>query len=150
MEHTSDVVYDGKLLHEVSYPQRADRYTEVELSVEWKEFILSGKVDFYDPVGRVIHETKRSGKVEEAHEWQLKYYLWLFELSGIVGVSGILEYPILRRSNKIQFLEDDKYVLEKLVQDIYSLRENPTCPPKIFKKICKSCSYFDLCYIDEL
>jgi CRISPR-associated exonuclease Cas4 len=26
MEHTSDTVYDGKLLHETSYPQRAEKY----------------------------------------------------------------------------------------------------------------------------
>ena len=32
MEHTSDTVYDGKLLHETSYPQRAVKYTEIDLS----------------------------------------------------------------------------------------------------------------------
>ncbi|WP_455103370.1 Dna2/Cas4 domain-containing protein, partial [Phocaeicola abscessus] len=32
MEHTSDTVYDGKLLHETSYPQRAERYEEMLIS----------------------------------------------------------------------------------------------------------------------
>lgn len=31
MEQTSDLVYDGKLIHETSYPQRSERYEEVEL-----------------------------------------------------------------------------------------------------------------------
>ena len=39
MEHTSDTVYDGKLIHENSYPQRAERYQEVE--------IAGIKIDFY-------------------------------------------------------------------------------------------------------
>ncbi|HOO19296.1 MAG TPA: Dna2/Cas4 domain-containing protein, partial [Paludibacteraceae bacterium] len=30
MEDTSDLVYDGKLIHETSYPQRSERYEEVE------------------------------------------------------------------------------------------------------------------------
>ncbi len=29
MEHMSDAVYDGKLIHEGSYPQRTDRYEEI-------------------------------------------------------------------------------------------------------------------------
>ncbi len=29
MEHVSDAVYDGKLIHEGSYPQRTDRYEEI-------------------------------------------------------------------------------------------------------------------------
>ncbi len=27
-EHTSDIVHDGKLIHESSYPQRSERYEE--------------------------------------------------------------------------------------------------------------------------
>ena len=30
MEHTSDLVYDGKLIHENSYPQRSSKYEEIE------------------------------------------------------------------------------------------------------------------------
>jgi len=31
MEHTSDLVYEGKLIHEESYPQRSAKYEEVEI-----------------------------------------------------------------------------------------------------------------------
>ena len=31
MEHTSDLVYEGKLMHEDSYPQRSAKYEEVEI-----------------------------------------------------------------------------------------------------------------------
>ncbi|MEG1820882.1 MAG: Dna2/Cas4 domain-containing protein [Malacoplasma sp.] len=72
MEHTSDLVYDGKLIHEESYPQRSERYEEIELD--------GIKVDFYDAKNKVIHEIKKSNKVETAHELQLKYYLLLIVL----------------------------------------------------------------------
>jgi len=66
MEHTSDTVYDGKMLHENSYPQRAQKHNEMELSAQYGEAELTGKIDFYDAAAKTIHETKRSDKVETA------------------------------------------------------------------------------------
>ena len=65
MEHTSDLVYEGKLIHEGTYPQRSERYEELEIE--------GCKIDFYDARNRVVHEIKKSDKIESAHEWQLKY-----------------------------------------------------------------------------
>ena len=31
MEHNSETVADGKLLYETSYPQRAEKYSEIEM-----------------------------------------------------------------------------------------------------------------------
>lgn len=64
MEHNSDLVYDGKLIHEDSYPLRPERYEELEVD--------GVKIDFYDAKNKIVHEIKRSDKVEEAHEWQVK------------------------------------------------------------------------------
>ena len=41
MEHTSDLVTEGKLVHEISYPNRAARYEEVRIG--------GSVIDFYDP-----------------------------------------------------------------------------------------------------
>lgn len=60
-------VYEGRLIHESSYPQRSSRYEEIEID--------GIKVDYYDARNKVIHEIKKSSKMEGAHEWQLKYYL---------------------------------------------------------------------------
>ncbi|AYD48410.1 CRISPR-associated protein Cas4 [Arachidicoccus soli] len=150
MEHTSDTVYDGKLLHETSYPQRAEKYTEIELSAVLNdEIILTGKIDFYDAKEKIIHETKRSDKIEEAHEWQVKYYIWLLELNGIEDVEAILEYPTLRHKNLVKLSEADKQHLLSIIRNIAQLKVSDNCPPKINAKICKSCSYYELCYIDE-
>ena len=37
MEHTSDLVAEGKLIGENTYMQRAERYTEIELSFDTEQ-----------------------------------------------------------------------------------------------------------------
>ena len=150
MEHNSDTVYDGKLLHETSYPQRAEKYTEINLSVTTKEAInLSGKVDFYDAKEKIIHETKRSDKAEEAHEWQVKYYIWLLLQNGVEDVTGILEYPTLRETKKVILTAADIVHLQETVVAVGLLVNKEQCPQRINSKICKSCSYYDFCYVGD-
>lgn len=141
MEHTSDLVYEGNLIHEESYPQRSSKYEEVELD--------GIKVDFYDARNKVIHEIKKSDKVERAHEWQLKYYLYVFEKNGIVGVTGILEYPVLRKTDTIVLSDIDRETIQTMETEIQAIIENEECPPLEKKRICKNCSYYDFCYSTE-
>ena len=138
MEHTSDLVYEGKLIHEESYPQRSEKYQEIEMD--------GIKVDYYDAKNKVIHEIKKSDKVEKAHEWQLKYYIYVFERNGIEGVKGILEYPVLRKKDEIVLSEVDRDKLKEMEKEITNIIENENCPPIAKKKLCKNCSYFDFCY----
>ncbi|WP_235938109.1 CRISPR-associated protein Cas4 [Chitinophaga solisilvae] len=150
MEHTSDVVYDGKLLHESSYPQRAEKYTEIELGFQFPDGVsLSGKIDFYDVHQKVIHETKRSDKVASAHEWQSKFYIWLFELNNIFDVHAVLEYPRLRQRHEVWITEQDRSYLKDVVSQITVMLRKNICPSRLNKKICGSCSYYDLCYVEE-
>lgn len=149
MEHTSDTVYDGKLLHETSYPQRAERYEEMLISTEYEDVALFGKIDYFDARNKVIHEIKRSDKVEEAHVRQVKFYLWLLELNGVDGATGILEYPRLRKTDEVLFSDEDRQGLQKSVSEIRSLIESESCPSTLNAKICKNCSYYDFCYSRE-
>ncbi|NDW13599.1 CRISPR-associated protein Cas4 [Bacteroides sp. 214] len=141
MEHTSDLVYEGKLIHENSYQQRSYKYEEIELD--------GIKVDFYDTKNKIIHEIKKSNKIEAAHEWQLKYYIYVFERNGITGVSGILEYPLLRKKETIILSSIDRESIQKMEKEIESIGESDTCPPIEKTKICRNCSYFDFCYSGE-
>lgn len=138
MEYTSDLVFEGRLIHEDSYPQRSDKYEEIELD--------GIKVDFYDPKQKVIHEIKKSNKVEKAHEWQLKYYIHVFGLHGIGGVTGVLEYPALRKTEAVILSETDKKRIEEMESDIKRIISGDICPPLQKKGICRNCSYFDFCY----
>jgi CRISPR-associated exonuclease Cas4 len=141
MEHTSDTVYEGKMLHETAYPQRAERFREVELG--------GVKIDFYDPHAKVVHEIKKSDKAEEAHVAQVKYYLYVLEQHGMEGVTGILEYPKLRRTDRVTLEEDDRAMIAFWLSDIAKIIEQENCPPILNKPICKQCSYYDFCYSGE-
>lgn len=140
MEHTSDLVYEGKLLHQTSYPQRPEKYEEIEIE--------SCKIDFFDAKHNIIHEIKKTDKIEEAHTWQLKYYIYILEKNGIPNVSGILEYPAIRHTAKVQLNENDKTEILKIIIEINNITQNQ-CPSAIQHKICKSCSYHDFCYASE-
>ena len=141
MEHTSDLVYDGKLIQETTYPQRSERYEELEMG--------GIKIDFYDARNRVIHEIKRSNKIERAHEWQVKYYIYVLEQTGIEGVSGVLEYPTLRHTARVTLSDNDRAKIQNMEREIEQIVESETCPPVINARICKSCSYYEFCYVKE-
>jgi len=149
MEHSSDLVADGKLIEEESYQQRSELYTQIDLSANYEGISLSGKVDFFDTKNSVVHETKRSNKVEKAHIWQVKFYLWLLKLNGIETEKGVIEYPRLREKEIIFLEESDINYLQKSIVKIKELLNNETCPPVINAKICKSCSYYDFCYVSD-
>lgn len=149
MEQTSDLVSDGKVIEEESYQQRSERYSQIEVFYEFNDVSLSGKIDFFDAKNKIIHETKRSNKVEEAHIWQVKFYLWLMKLNGIEAEKGIIEYPKLREREEVFLEEKDIIYLDETVQEIKLLTEADICPPVLNSRICKSCSYFDFCYSGE-
>lgn len=88
MEHTSDIVAEGKLISETTYLDRTRKYTE--LAIE------GVKIDFYDAKNKVIHEVKKSDKVEHVHIAQVKYYMYVLQKHGIDGVTALLEYPKMR------------------------------------------------------
>lgn len=140
-EQTSDLVYEGKLIHESSYPQRSTKYEEVAIG--------GVKVDYYDAAHRTIHEIKKSNKVEKAHEWQLKYYIYVFEQHGIDGVSGILEYPTLRRTQHVELSDDDRERIRQMEGEIASIVAQDECPPIAKKGLCKQCSYYEFCFTNE-
>ena len=138
MKSTSDLVYEGKLLHETSYPRRSEKY---------KEIAIAGiKIDFYDPKNKVVHEIKKSDKHEEAHEWQVKYYLYVLEQNGISGATGLLEYPHLHKTDEVLLTIPDREALREMMGKIEKIIEDEHCPERIQKSKCKNCSYFDFCW----
>lgn len=150
MEHESDLVADGKVIEEESYQRRSERYTQLELSYDLGDTTLTGKIDYFDTRDLVVHETKRSNKVEDAHIWQVRFYLWLLQLNEIDAGQGIIEYPKLRETKTVALTGKDIAYLEATVQTIKELAESPVCPPVLNSKICKSCSYYDFCYSNEI
>ncbi len=141
MESTSDLVYEGKLLHETSYQRRSEKYRELELD--------GIKIDYFDPKNKVVHEIKKSDKHEEAHEWQVKYYLFVLERNGVEGATGLLEYPRLHKTDEVLLTIPNREAIEEMLVKIEALIAREQCPERILVTRCKNCSYFDFCWSGE-
>lgn len=136
MEQNSDLVAIGRLIHENSF-QREDKELEIDEAI---------KLDWFDSK-RIIHEIKKSNAVEDAHIWQLKYYIWYLEQKGLKGIKGEIHYPTMRQKVYIELSDDDRIKIEDILQKINEIinLEKPSKVEK--KKICNNCSYFELCWV---
>lgn len=141
MEHTSETVAEGKLIAETTYLDRARKYTE--LAIE------GIKIDFYDAANRVVHEVKKSDKVEKAHLAQVQYYLAVLTRNGITQPTAIIEYPKLKQRETIAWKDRFNDQATNWEKEANNIIEAEACPILVKKGICKSCSYYELCYIDE-
>ncbi|MBS4537077.1 CRISPR-associated protein Cas4 [Clostridium sp. D2Q-11] len=136
MEKGNELVEIGKLIDENSYKREKkniliDENINIDFIKDWK----------------VIHEVKKSKKIEEASIWQLKYYMYLLKEKGINIEKGILDYPILRKRKEIYLDEKSEQDLEKILQDIKQIQLLNTPPLAINDPICQKCAYYELCYI---
>ncbi len=136
-EQESDLVAMGKLIHETAFSDKRKEYEFDDIKVDW-----------LDINKKVIHEVKKSDKVEDAHLWQLKYYIYYFKNKGIGDFTGEINYPKLKKKEKVVLTQDDEKRIEEFIEEINTIVTLPNPPPiKVAKKICRSCSYMELCYI---
>jgi CRISPR-associated exonuclease Cas4 len=142
MEQTSELVDIGRLIHEESYPKRSERFKEISID--------GIKIDYFDSKNNCIHEIKKSDKREEAHTWQLKYYMYILERNGIEDVKGILEYPRMRKTKEVFLSQADCLQIDEMLNGISLLIEKEHIPDPLPKSKCRNCSYFDFCYSQEI
>lgn len=144
----------GRHIHETSYKRKN------------KEIGVDGVIviDWFDHDAKVIHEVKKSASMEQAHEWQLKYYMWYLEQKGMHiadeesveayeeypekrGYTGELNYPRLRQTKPVVLTQKDRQTIEeKVIPNIRKILAREKPPGKVEWSICKSCSYCELCY----
>lgn len=139
MEHTSLLVQEGAVLHTTAYAQRPKKFREIQLE--------GSKIDFYDPKKKVIFETKRSAAMQGVDVWQVKFYILLFEINGIHGVTGKIEYPSSRQRKRVDLDEKDKQYLLIAFRKSKEIIASQSPPDKIRKPICDHCAYHDFCWI---
>ena len=75
--------------------------------------------------------------------------LYIFEQNGMKGVTGILEYPVLRKKDLIYLSDIDREMICEMEHDILQIIESDSCPSLEKKRVCKNCSYLDFCYSGE-
>lgn len=136
MEHTSEYIALGQLLHEDTYPREKRR-----------EWLIDGRVriDFVDKDG-ILHDIKSGPAMETAHVMQLCYYLYLLKQKGVTERKGVINYPRQRRTTEVELTADRERELETAIEQVTQIAALPTPPHADYMKICKSCSYQELCW----
>lgn len=136
MEFNSELVGMGKLIDETSYGREKksiliDETINIDFLKDWK----------------IIHEVKKSRKLDEAGKWQLKYYIWILRNKGVEIEKGILDYPLLKKREEVFLDKDEEQELILMLDDLKQIINMDLPPGPINKPFCKKCSYYELCYI---
>ncbi len=135
MESDNQEVQIGKLIDERSY-SREKKNIKINDTIS---------VDFIGKYN-VLHEIKKSKSIEKSGEWQLKYYMYYLSRKGVKIGKGIIDYPKLKERYEVKLEEDDKKYIETIIKEIREIKDDKI-PDKLNHKICKKCSYYELCYI---
>jgi CRISPR-associated protein Cas4 len=134
-ENNSNVIL-GKLLEENSYT-RDEKKINIDGVINI-DFIHSKKI---------LHEIKKSNSIEPASILQVQYYLYYLEKKGLVGLKGILDYPLLKQTVEVNLADSDRENLENIIIGIKEILGKESPPILEKKNICKKCAYFDLCFV---
>ena len=134
-ENNSNVIL-GKLLEENTYT-RDEKKINIDGIINI-DFIRSKKI---------LHEIKKSNSIEPASLLQVQYYLYYLEKKGLIGLKGILDYPLLKQTVEVNLTNEDRENLDNIIIGIKEILRKES-PPTLEKKgICKKCAYFDLCFV---
>ena len=122
-------------------------WTEIVALNEGEEINIGDiKIDFIKKgSGLVIHEVKKSKKIEKAHRYQLLYYLYYLKNLG-VEASGMIDYPLLRKKEKISLTPGNESEILEIINGIKEIIALPNPPDAERKKICGKCSYYEFCW----
>lgn len=134
-ENNSNVIL-GKLLEENSYT-RDEKKINIDGVINI-DFIRSKKI---------LHEIKKSNSIEPTSILQVQYYLYYLEKKGLVGLKGILDYPLLKQTVEVNLADSDRENLENIIIGIKEILGKESPPILEKKNICKKCAYFDLCFV---
>ncbi len=138
MERESEDVSMGKLIHESRYSRvKKDIIIDNVISID---FLKKGDI-------LEVHDIKKSKKMEEAHRWQLLYYLYYLHERGVEAV-GVLNYPLLNKKEVIEPSEDDFKEMERIMDEIPRIVYG-NVPAPVKRRLCRKCSYYEFCFGDE-
>lgn len=135
LESDSDLVLMGKLLHENSYRRKSMKEVEIDRV----------KIDFVEKT-REIHEVKRSRGIEDAHVYQLLYYLYFLKKSAGMEARGVLDYPLLKKKVAVELTPDKEAELAGILADARRITSQERPPEAEWKSYCKNCAYRELCW----
>jgi CRISPR-associated exonuclease Cas4 len=134
MEHESDAVKLGKLLHRDVF-KRDEK--EVQIGPIAIDVVRVG-----DSVE--IREIKKSRKMEDSYVYQTLYYLYYLKRLGI-NARAVISFPKRREIIEIELSKEDESRIEEVLKDIEKIIHNPMPKPE-YRRICRKCAYFEFCF----
>lgn len=136
LEDENENVQIGRFIDENTY------------SGERKHILINDEIniDFIKKSG-MIHEIKKSKKIEEASIWQVKYYLYYLKNYGVENVRAKIDYPLLKQTVEVTLSAEDEERMKEMIEDIKRILQSEKLPDGLKGKVCKKCAFFDLCMI---
>lgn len=137
LEDNSEQVKIGKALHE----EKSEK-DNAEIALD--NIRLDRLTDEY------LTEMKKSDADIDASKWQLLFYLKVLKDKGILRKGKLEFFEKGKSDKKILYFEltgDAEEELQKYIQEIEDLLEQPAVPEVIKKAGCKKCAYYEYCYI---
>ncbi|WP_196598330.1 CRISPR-associated protein Cas4 [Pectinatus frisingensis] len=135
MEQESEAVFIGKLIDENTY-KREDKHIMVD-DLICIDYIHNG----------IVCEVKKSKKQKQMAINQIKYYLYILQQHGLIQMKGILTIPKERITENVELLEDDIVQIKSNLHEIDEILSLPTAPQISKKAPCRSCAYYEFCYV---
>lgn len=105
------------------------------------------KVDFFNNNFEIVHEVKKTSKLEDATIWQLKYYLFYLKKYGIIA-TGQVHIPEEKKRIEIKLTEEDEYKLFDICGEIENILNSSKAPDKLASGICRKCAYYEFCFTE--
>ncbi|MDV0447844.1 hypothetical protein MsAg5_17610 [Methanosarcinaceae archaeon Ag5] len=142
LERENDNVQIGKDLNEDRYSRdKKDITIDQTISVD---FIEKSK----DGDKLILHEIKKSQSMEEAHDWQMLYYLYYFKTKG-VPAEGELNYPLVSKTKKVILTPEKETKMAEIMDNILKIISGKLPTPQK-KQICPKCAYYEFCFGDDV
>lgn len=136
MEQASDRVMMGRQLHEESFKRKKKEVMiDDVICLDWLEH-------------NIVHDTKLTRSMEQAHRAQILYYLWyLKKIKGMTGLSGTINYPKQRRRESVELTPEIEPQVEGWIAEAELIVQQKR-PPAVEEPmtICRKCGYQDLCW----
>ncbi|MDY6228747.1 MULTISPECIES: CRISPR-associated protein Cas4 [unclassified Clostridium] len=136
MEQGNENVEIGKTIDEETY-RREKKHINIDNIIN---------IDFIKSKG-ILHEVKKSNKIEDASILQVKYYLYFLKKKGVENIKAKIDYPLLKQSIDVELTDEDNIVIEDILLDLQKITSLKNPPYLDKKRICKACAYHDLCFI---
>ena len=138
-EKDSELTAIGKIIESLFFRDVKTKNVIVDLKISLDFVKKSGKL--------IIYDVKKSSKFKAAHHYQMLYYLWyLRKIKGIENVEGIITYPTERKVERIKLTEDKEKEIKDILNKIKEIISSPKPPLPVYKKYCRKCAYFELCF----